>query len=73
MYAIRSYYVLRILRLFRLTAYVAEFGALYRALAAARRKIMVFIGFVLMLVLVMGTLMYVVEGPEHGYTSYNFV
>ncbi len=66
---VRILRLLRILRLFRLTAYVAEFGALYRALAAARRKIMVFIGFVLMLVLVMGTLMYVVEGPEHGYTS----
>ena len=42
---------------------------LRRAVAAARRKILVFLGFVMMVVLVMGTLMYVVEGPEHGYTS----
>jgi len=66
---IRILRLLRILRLFKLTEYVAEFGGLYRAVAAARRKIIVFLGFVLMLVLVMGTLMYVVEGPEHGYTS----
>jgi voltage-gated potassium channel len=66
---VRILRLLRILRLFKLTEYVAEFGTLYRAVAAARRKILVFLGFVLMLVLVMGTLMYVVEGPEHGYTS----
>ena len=64
--------VLRLLRLFRilkLGAYVAEFGALGRALAASRRKILVFMSFVMLVVLIMGTLMYVVEGPEHGYTS----
>ena len=64
--------VLRLLRLFRilkLAAYVAEFGALGRALAASRRKIMVFMAFVMLVVLVMGTLMYVVEGPANGYTS----
>jgi voltage-gated potassium channel len=64
--------VLRLLRIFRILkmgAYVAEFGALGRALAASRRKIMVFMAFVMLVVLVMGTLMYVVEGPEHGYTS----
>jgi voltage-gated potassium channel len=64
--------VLRLLRLFRilkLAAYVAEFGALGRALAASRRKIFVFLAFVMLVVLVMGTLMYVVEGPDNGYTS----
>ena len=64
--------VLRLLRLFRilkLGAYVAEFGALGRALAASRRKILVFMAFVMLVVLVMGTLMYVVEGPGNGYTS----
>lgn len=64
--------VLRLLRLFRilkLAAYVAEFGALGRALAASRRKILVFMAFVMLVVLVMGTLMYVVEGPANGYTS----
>lgn len=64
--------VLRLLRLFRilkLTLYVVEFGALGRALAASRRKILVFMTFVLLVVLVMGTLMYVVEGPDNGYTS----
>jgi voltage-gated potassium channel len=64
--------VLRLLRIFRvlkLGAYVHEFGALGQALASSRRKILVFLSFVLMVVLVMGTLMYVVEGPANGFTS----
>lgn len=64
--------VLRLLRLFRilkLGAYVAEFSALGRALVASRRKILVFLSFVLMVDVVMGTLMYVVEGPGNGFTS----
>lgn len=64
--------VLRLLRVFRvlkLGAYVAEYGALGQALAASRRKILVFLSFVLLVVLVMGTLMYVVEGPDNGFTS----
>jgi voltage-gated potassium channel len=64
--------VLRLLRLFRilkLGAYVAEFGAMGRAIAASRRKIFVFLSFVMLVVWVMGTLMYVVEGPTNGFTS----
>lgn len=72
MHALIDVRLLRLLRLFRLlklTAYVSEFGALYRALYNSRRKIAVFLAFVLLLTMVMGTLMYVVEGPENGFTS----
>lgn len=64
--------VLRLLRVFRvlkLTEYVVEFGVLRLALRAARRRILVFLAFVFLVVTVMGTLMYVVEGPAHGFTS----
>ena len=64
--------VLRLLRVFRvlkLTEYLHEYGALGRALIASRRKIFVFLSFVLLVVMVMGTLMYVVEGPANGFTS----
>jgi voltage-gated potassium channel len=46
-----------------------EYAHLASALNASRKKILVFLSFVLMIVLVMGTLMYVVEGPQHGFTS----
>jgi voltage-gated potassium channel len=66
---VRVLRLLRLFRLFKLGAYVAEFGALGDALLASRRKILVFLAFVMSVVLVMGTLMYVVEGPANGFTS----
>jgi voltage-gated potassium channel len=66
---VRILRLLRIFRIFKLTVYVAEYSALAEALRASRRKIAIFISVVLMLVLVLGTVMYVVEGPKNGYTS----
>ena len=66
---IRILRLLRLFRLLKLTAYVSEYGALGRALYASRRKIFVFLSFVGMVVLIMGTIMYVVEGAENGFTS----
>ena len=66
---VRVLRLLRVFRIFKLTAYVAEYQSLGRALAASRRKILVFLAAVCMIVLVMGTLMYVVEGPSNGFTN----
>jgi len=66
---VRILRLLRIFRVLKMSAYVAEYGALGAALMASRRKILVFLSFVLMAVLVMGTLMYVVEGAANGFTS----
>jgi voltage-gated potassium channel len=72
MHALLDVRILRMVRIFRilkLTLYVEEYQALGRALTASRRKILVFISIVLMIVLLLGTIMYVIEGPEHGFTS----
>lgn len=66
---VRVLRLLRVFRIFKLTAYVNEYQGLGRALRASGRKILVFLSVVLMIVLVMGTLMYVVEGPANGFTS----
>ena len=66
---VRVLRLLRVFRVFKLAAYVAEYQFLGRALAASARKILVFLSAVLMLVLVMGTVMYVVEGQTNGFTS----
>ena len=66
---VRVLRLLRVFRIFKLTAYLGEYQALGHALRASRRKILVFISAVLMIVLVMGTIMYVVEGPANGFTS----
>ncbi len=66
---VRVLRLMRVFRIFKLSAYLEEYLSLGRALSASSRKIQVFLSAVLMLVLVMGTVMYVVEGPENGFTS----
>jgi voltage-gated potassium channel len=66
---VRVLRLLRIFRIFKLTDYLVEYQMLAEALAASRRKILVFLSAVLMVVLILGTLLYVVEGPQHGFTD----
>lgn len=64
--------VLRLLRAFRvlkLAAYVRESDLLMRSLAASRRKITVFLFAIFAMTLILGSLMYLIEGEEHGFTS----
>ncbi len=66
---VRVLRLLRIFRVFKLTAYITEYQQLGAALAASRRKIAVFLSSVILIVVVLGSLMYVIEGPAHGFTS----
>jgi voltage-gated potassium channel len=66
---IRSLRLLRIFRIFKLSRYVGEGQNLVRALKASQHKITVFLLTVLTSVIIMGTLMFMVEGPEHGFTN----
>jgi voltage-gated potassium channel len=66
---IRILRLLRVFRIFKLTRYLAEVRLLARAMANSMRKILVFLSVVVMAVLIVGTLMYVIEGPENGFTS----
>jgi voltage-gated potassium channel len=60
---------LRIFRILKLTEYISEGKIITSALVASRRKISVFLVSVLAIVTVVGTMMYVVEGEENGFTS----
>jgi voltage-gated potassium channel len=66
---IRVLRLLRIFRVLKLVKYVGESNYLQRALWASRRKIVVFILSVLLLMVIFGSVMYIVEGSEHGFTS----
>ena len=66
---IRLLRVLRIFRVLKLMRYLEEANLLMRAIIASHRKISVFFGTVLVVAIVFGALMFVVEGPEHGFTS----
>ncbi len=66
---IRIVRVLRIFRILKLRQYLRQADFLLTALRGSRQKITVFFVSVMSLVTVFGSLMYVVEGPEHGFTS----
>ena len=66
---IRSLRLLRMFRVLKLGRYLGEAETLQRALRNSMYKITVFIGAVLTVVVIVGTLMYLIEGPENGYTS----
>ena len=61
--------MLRVFRILRLFRFIQESDELFRALKASMYKIIVFFGSVLTVVILLGTLMYVVEGPANGFTS----
>lgn len=67
--AVRILRVLRIFRVLRLMKYMQQAGFLLTALRASRQKIFVFFLAIFMLATVYGSVLYVVEGPEHGFTS----
>ena len=60
--AVRILRVLRVFRVLRMVRYVGEAELIAQALAASRRKIIVFVASVLALMVIFGALMYVVEG-----------
>lgn len=67
--AVRVLRVVRVFRILKLANYVQEASVLTQALRASRHKITVFIATVLTVVVAVGALMYMIEGPEHGFTS----
>ncbi len=66
---IRILRILRVFRILKLAAYLDESGELWRALRASRRKITIFLFTVSTIVVVVGSLMHVVEGPENGFND----
>lgn len=66
---IRILRVLRVFRVLKFVQYLTEAKLLKEALIASRRKITVFIFVVLTVVVIVGSLMYLIEGEENGFTS----
>lgn len=66
---IRIIRLLRVFRIFKLARFTGEGKRLLLALKQSRAKITVFLGGVMTLVIIMGTVMYLVEGEENGFTS----
>lgn len=66
---IRGLRLLRIFRIMKITRYSQEGIIIIEAIRASRIKILVFLFAILVIVLVIGTLMYMIEGEASGFTS----
>lgn len=67
--ALRALRLLRVFRILKLARYIGESNKLLIALRSSRAKIAVFLFFVFILCIILGTIMYMVEGSENGFTS----
>lgn len=67
--AVRAFRLLRVFRILKLVQFIGEASQLKAALKASRTKILVFIYVVLILSVIMGTIMYLIESDEAGFTS----
>jgi voltage-gated potassium channel len=59
----RALRLLRVFRVLKLTRYVQEASMLWKALKSSRKKISIFLYFILILVIILGTVMYLIENP----------
>jgi voltage-gated potassium channel len=66
---VRAFRLLRVFRILKLTRYITEANLLLKAMRESVYKITIFFGVVLSLVLLLGTVMYMVEGERSGFTS----
>ncbi|QDT66897.1 ion transporter [Calycomorphotria hydatis] len=66
---IRGIRLLRAFRIFKLAHMLSEATALREAIWSSRSKIAVFLAFIVISVVIVGSAMHVIEGPEHGFTS----
>lgn len=66
---LRSIRLLRVFRVLKMVRFLGEASELSRALRASRPKITVFVGGVFIMVVILGTLMYIIENGQNGFTS----
>lgn len=66
---IRSLRLLRIFRVLKLARFIREAASLQRALRASRHKITIFMFSIVSIVVITGTIMYLIEPAESGFTS----
>ncbi|NOR28414.1 MAG: ion transporter [Lutibacter sp.] len=67
--ALRALRLLRVFRILKLTRYLGASMNLMKALKESRIKIFVFLFSVIVLTIILGTIMYLIEGPENGFTN----
>ncbi|MFK8060866.1 MAG: ion transporter [Polaribacter sp.] len=67
--ALRALRLLRVFRILKLARYIGASNTLMIALRASKAKIAVFIFFIVIICIILGTIMYMIEGADNGFTS----
>ncbi len=67
--ALRALRLLRVFRILKLARFIGASNDFMNALKASKAKIFVFLSFVIILCVILGTVMYLIEGEENGFTS----
>ena len=65
MRAIRALRILKVLRL------IPSLNVFWRAIVSARHQLILFYSFIAIVMVIFGSLMYLIEGPEYGFTTLN--
>ena len=66
---VRLLRILRVFRVLKLLRYSVDANLLIRSMWRSRRKILIFLFFMLVVATLFGSIMYVIEGPKNGFTS----
>jgi len=67
--ALRALRLLRVFRILKLGPFIGASNNFLKALKASKAKILVFLYFVVIICIILGTVMYMIEGEENGFTS----
>lgn len=70
-FAWRAMRAIRILRILKLLRFMPSLRVFWRAIMSARHQLILFYSFIGILMIIFGTLMYLIEGPEYGFTTLN--
>lgn len=66
---LRAVRLLRVFRVFQLTEFLSESAMFGKAMIASLRRIVIFLSILIVLVMILGAIMFVVEGQENGFNS----
>lgn len=67
--ALRALRLMRVFRILKLARFIGASDNLVRALKSSKAKIFVFLSFVVILCIILGTIMYLIEGEENGFSN----
>ncbi len=62
---------IRALRILKLLRFMPSLNVFWRAIVSARHQLILFYSFIAIVMVIFGSLMYLIEGPEYGFTTLN--